>query len=85
MSAANYNIHDHPQLELDASRHPISLTESKNSEADDKKEVNDEEGKQMSISNVVEPSSVEVAGPPNGGARAWFQVAAAFVLFFNTW
>lgn len=24
-------------------------------------------------------------GPPNGGLKAWLQVAASFFLFFNTW
>ena len=24
-------------------------------------------------------------GPPNGGLKAWLQVAGSFFLFFNTW
>ncbi|KAH8820701.1 putative MFS monocarboxylate transporter [Xylogone sp. PMI_703] len=31
------------------------------------------------------PSVAQVAAPPNGGVKAWFQVLGAFMLFFNSW
>jgi MFS family permease len=43
--------------------------------------------KQSDIEKPAEPS-VPTGGPPappNGGLIAWLQVAAGFVLFFNTW
>jgi hypothetical protein len=37
---------------------------------------------------TTQPSPIDAkydAGPPNGGLKAWLQVAASFFLFFNTW
>ena len=35
------------------------------------------------------PTSLQLqrtqSGPPNGGFKAWMQVAGAYFLFFNTW
>ncbi|KAJ3499476.1 hypothetical protein NLG97_g311 [Lecanicillium saksenae] len=31
------------------------------------------------------PQAPQIDPPPNGGARAWLQVLAAYFLFFNTW
>jgi MFS family permease len=35
--------------------------------------------------NEPSPSTNGAPPPPNGGTLAWLQVAAGFVLFFNTW
>jgi hypothetical protein len=34
---------------------------------------------------VEEPVKVLGPGPPNGGWRAWLQVAGGFFVFFNIW
>ncbi|RAO67424.1 uncharacterized protein BHQ10_003436 [Talaromyces amestolkiae] len=37
------------------------------------------------LKNISAPTNGPPSPPPNGGTLAWLQVAAGFVLFFNTW
>lgn len=38
-----------------------------------------------SDSDTAKPPALTSGPPPNGGTVAWLQVAAGFVIFFNTW
>ena len=47
-----------------------------------------EQSNQNQSKDVSEKDSSKTAGtqsPPNGGARAWFQVLGSFLVFFNIW
>src|SRR6478735_60510 len=57
--------------------HPVDNTASV---SDNKPEV-----KIADIDESMNPGLSIPAPPPNGGLMAWLQVAAGFVLFFNTW
>ncbi|KAL4941277.1 major facilitator superfamily domain-containing protein [Aspergillus oleicola] len=44
-----------------------------------------ETDEKLTPSPPLAPSSAAIPPPPDGGLMAWLQVAAGFILFFNTW
>lgn len=75
---ASQVVQDEPK-ELAPINHDSNTPNTDGSETDAKK--------QSDIEQLAKPPA-PAAGPgppPNGGLLAWLQVAAGFILFFNTW
>jgi len=69
---------------ISAGREGSSLRDSPDTD-DHAMTVNIEEKNETSVTNDTPEAPVKPEGPPDGGLRAWSQVAGAFILFFNTW
>lgn len=80
-----------PQKSLDPSFTTLSPVHSHTSALD--QAIDAEAGLSSDNNSSPSPQTPKVGGdyhedpgpPPNGGAKAWLQVAGSFFLFFNCW
>ncbi|KAJ3528442.1 hypothetical protein NM208_g10198 [Fusarium decemcellulare] len=75
-----------PQVTQDGSEELVTTTDLRNGTTNT--HISDTDTKERSHLDKFLSSQNPIGGepePPNGGLVAWLQVAAGFVLFFNTW